>query len=746
MPVCLSFVVYMRRVFAKAWFCCALICLLWRPEALLAAGRPVDHALVGLTAEEQQWIAQHPKVTIAVKNGWMPVEFVLENQKHRGVSVDYLQRIGKMAGLNIVIVDYHDDLSPAEVDVISGVRGKRAPAGFTLIDTPYLEFYNAIYVASTNARVKRDIGLQDLKGKKVAVFKNGPVADKLRQAMPDIKLKFVDIADEAFEYLERGNVDAYIGNEFVLDYHIDFHQIKSVRKAGLTPLKSQVYLAVRADNPILISVLAKAVAQIGTNPPDILNEWRRDNDQTMTTLLIGFISLSALLLLLQLIHLYRKNQRQARQAKQDIWFQANHDFLTQLPNRYLLKNELNKAMQLAAEQHGNISIILIDLDNFKEINDTAGHTAGDEVLMQVAGRIQRLVSAPNIIARFGGDEFLIALLDQASHARVEALCQQLLTEIAAPITVAQKTFDVSISIGVATFPDQSQHVDELIMFADEAMYQGKKTGKNKYVFFNDDMHTRFIQRTHLGNELKHAVERQELFLNYQPIFNLGNMRCEKIEVLLRWQHPDRGIISPELFIPIAEENGSILELAKWVFSQVLTDLDRLTAQFGPIEVCINISPLQFAHPEGIAHFIQCLETRGISGKRICFEITEGILLEPSNHVKETLSKISDYGIRLAVDDFGTGYSSLAYLNRFKIDYVKIDKSFIKNITDNLNEAALCRAIIEMGKKLHMKLISEGVETEAQEALLKDMQCDYSQGFYRARPARLDDLCRQPPVQ
>jgi len=278
------------------------------------------------------------------------------------------------------------------------------------------------------------------------------------------------------------------------------------------------------------------------------------------------------------------------------------------------------------------------------------------------------------------------------------------------------------------------------MFADEAMYQGKKTGKNKYVFFNDEMHKRFTQRTHLGNELKHAVDRGQLRLNYQPIFNLANMRCEKIEALLRWQHPERGMISPALFIPIAEENGTILDLGHWVFNQVLSDFERLTNRFGEVEICINISPLQFAHPEGIDAFIANLQAKGISGRRICFEITEGILLEPSKHVKQTLSKISDVGIRLAVDDFGTGYSSLAYLNRFKIDYVKIDKSFIKNITYNLNEEALCRAIIEMGKKLHMKLISEGVETAEQEALLKDMQCDYSQGFYRARPASLDALC------
>ena len=438
MQACITLQVRAYRHCVSLALCCLMMATITLPATTQAAGRTIDPELKALTSEEKDWIAAHPTIKVAIKNGWMPVEFVLENQKHRGISVDYLQRISALSGLNMVLVDYHDNMHGDEVDVISGVRGRRPPEGFTLISTPYLEFFNAIYVATHNVSFSRDINLQDLKQKKVAVFKNGPLADRLQEAMPDIKLKFVDIADEAFEYLERGNVDAYIGNEYVLDYHIDFHQIKKVRKAGLTPIKSQVYLAVKVDDPVLQHILEKAIAQIGTNPPDILNEWRRNNHHSFTTWMIIFTSLAALLLLIQLIRLYRKNQRQAKQAKHDIWFQANHDFLTQLPNRYLLKNKLNKAMELAAEQQAKISIILIDLDNFKEINDTAGHTAGDEVLMQIAARIQGLVTAPDIIARFGGDEFLIAVLDAVSHARVEALCQQLLSTIAAPITVAQK--------------------------------------------------------------------------------------------------------------------------------------------------------------------------------------------------------------------------------------------------------------------------------------------------------------------
>jgi diguanylate cyclase (GGDEF)-like protein len=694
---------------------------------------------IPLTEQETDWIKQHPNVRVAVKSGWMPIEFQLENQKHTGVSIDYLEQISLLTGLRFNIVDYHPNINTNEVEVITGIRDKKLTAGFHLVATPYLDITNAIYVATKGPLSPGEINLNQLSQKKVAVFRNGPVAQELKAIVPDIELRLFAIADDAFDQLDAHAVDAYIGNELVLDYHIDYHKIKSIRKSGTTPITSKVYMAASDEYPLLQSILNKAVLEIGTNPPAILDTWKIKPENPFVQYLMATISFFAVVLLFQLIKLYKSSKQQAIAAEEKIWFQANHDFLTQLPNRYFLKTKLSEALHQCEISLSRIGVIIIDLDNFKEINDTAGHAIGDEVLIKVADRIKHIITPPNIIARFGGDEFLILVQDNPDEQALHTFCARLIEEMEAPFRIQQKSFLVSISIGASLFPDNSRNVEELIMFADEAMYQAKRTGKNKFILFNENMHDVFTRRTQLGNELRHAVERHQLYLQYQPIFNLHSQRCEKVEALLRWYHPEFGTVPPDVFISIAEENGCIIELGEWVFQQVLGDFDKLSNYFGEIEICINLSPLQFAQSESIQDFINSIQGIGIPGAHFCFEITEGMLLEPSNSVIENLSKINEHGIRLALDDFGTGYSSLAYLNKFKIDYVKIDKSFISNITENPNDLALCKTIIYMGKQLNIRLIAEGVETQEQESLLKEMGCDYSQGFYRARPLTIRDL-------
>lgn len=692
-----------------------------------------------LSEQEKAWIKAHPTIRVAVKSGWMPIEFQLENHKHAGISIDYLEQISLLTGIKFTIENYHPNITPDEIEFMTGIRGKNHPEGFQLVATPYLETSNAIYVATKSAHSTANSNLNQLSQKTVAVFRSGPLARELKTSVPDINLKLVDIADDAFEYLDAHEVDAYIGNELVLDYHLDYHKIKSVKKSGVTPITSKVYMAASEAHPLLRSILNKAILQIGTNQPEILNTWKIKPENPFIQYLAATISFFAVVLLFQLIKLYKSSKKQAQAAEEKIWFQANHDFLTQLPNRYYLKTKLSEALHQSEISLNRIGVIIIDLDNFKEINDTAGHAIGDEVLIKVAERINAITSSPNIIARFGGDEFLILMQENPDAQALHTFCARLIKQMEAPFMLQQKSFLVSISIGASLYPDNSRHAEELIMFADEAMYQAKRTGKNRFILFNENMHDVFTKRTQLGNELRHAVERHQLYLQYQPIFNLETQRCEKVEALLRWYHPEFGTVPPNIFISIAEENGSIIELGEWVFRQVLNDFAQLATHFGEIEICINLSPIQFAQSDCIHQFITSIKNRGIPGAHFCFEITEGLLLEPSNNVIDNLNKINEHGIRLALDDFGTGYSSLAYLNKFKIDYVKIDKSFISNITENPNDLALCKTIIYMGKQLNIKLIAEGVETLAQENLLKEMACDYSQGFYRARPLTIRDL-------
>ena len=477
------------------------------PEASLAQSLP-------LSAQEKAWIKQHPEVRVAVKNGWMPIEFQLENQKHAGISVDYLEEISLLTGLKFTIVEYHPNINTYQVELITGIRNKHLPEGFRLVSTPYLDITNAIYVASSGGLTPGRTNLNQLSQKTVAVFRNGEVAQELKAAVPDIQLKLFDIADDAFDQLDAHKVDAYIGNELVLDYHIDYHKIKSIRKGGTTPITSKVYMAISDEHPLLQSIMNKAVLQIGTNPPDLLDTWKIEPKNPFIQYLIFTISFFAVVLLFQLIKLYKSSKKQAMEAEQKIWFQANHDFLTQLPNRYFLKSKLSEALNQSVISLNKIGVIIIDLDNFKEINDTAGHAIGDEVLIKVADRFKSIIPEPNIIARFGGDEFLILVLENPDQQALHAFCARLIEAMEAPFRIQQKSFLVSISMGASLFPDNSRNVEELIMFADEAMYQAKRTGKNKFILFNENMHDVCTKRTQLGNELRHAVERHQLYLQY----------------------------------------------------------------------------------------------------------------------------------------------------------------------------------------------------------------------------------------
>lgn len=700
-------------------------------EEILPGEFPPSNALA-LTPQERDWLQQHPRLKVAVKSGWMPVEFQLENHNHAGVSIQYLEQISQLTGLTFVIVNDHDNLTPADAPLMTGIRGQNPPAGFQLLKQPYLVTANAIYMAANHPLAHHEISLSDLTDKTVAVFKGGPVAQKLKNEFPTIKIKLIDIADEAFDDLESGYVDAYVGNELVLDYHIDLHKIQNIKKVGITAITSEVWMGVDANLPTLVSILNKATQQIGTNPPEIMNTWKASPAPERTQYLIAVPGVLALLLFLQLLKVYRSSKKQAVAAQQEIWFQANHDFLTKLPNRFQLKNEIEQAMQQARESKQSLGVIIIDLDNFKQINDTAGHAFGDEVLIQVAARIQCMIQPPSLTARFGGDEFLMMLpgIDQVG---LQALCEQLLQVMSPLFEVQSKTVSVSMSIGAALFPDHGQDADELIMFADQALYQAKKSGKHQCVLFNQAIYEEFVRKMQLIEALKEAIPQQQLSLHYQPIFRLSNLHCEKLEALLRWQHPQLGMIPPDVFIPIAEEHNFIIALGEWVFAQIIQDLQQIQQQFGKVEICINISSLQFAHPASLEQFLVTLNAQHIPGEQFCFEITERLLLDSSVNTMAMLNNLHHAGIKLAIDDFGTGYSSLAYLHKFMIDYVKIDKSFISSLTENEKNQALCKTMIYMGNQLNIKLIAEGVETQDQETLLKQMGCHYSQGYLRAKP-------------
>lgn len=698
---------------------------------------------IQLTPNEKAWIEKRQPVKVAVKSGWMPIEFKLENDKHRGISIDYLSKIGELLHIDFIVVNYTENIQPDQADIISGVSGNSLKnSHFQLLSQPFIDFPFAIYTDKHNKKQAAVNSLENLNGYNVAVFKSGPLGQKIRENYPRIKLMYVDIADEAFDELKSGRVDAYVGNELVIDYHINIHRLKFVKKSGLTPFTSTISMAVRKDQPELASIINKGIVAVGQNNKALLDNWKPTEKPYNRILSFIFAGLSIIfsLVLFRFYRLKQSIKKQTEATQLEIWRQANFDHLTNLPNRHLLQNRLEQARERAERSQLPIAVLFIDLDNFKKVNDQSGHKIGDKLLIEAADRIGKCVRADDTTARFGGDEFIVVMSDLKDIYSLENSCQKILAELEKPFTIDGTQFYISASIGVTLYPDDSRDPEELLNYADQAMYEAKKQGRNRFQFFTESIQKTSLKRLSITSDIREALLKEQFVLHYQPIINLKDSSVMKAEALIRWNHPTKGVISPIDFIPLAEESGLIHELGDWIFNQALKDLLLIREHLGlNFQLSINVSPYQFRDSDNLLSWADRIKKLGIPGQCIAIEITEGLLLDPTQEVIQIISALRGVGIEFSIDDFGTGYSAIAYLKKFNIDYVKIDKSFVHNLQLNNYDAVLCEAIINMARKLKIKVVAEGIETSIQKELLEAFICDYGQGYLIARPQPLDQL-------
>lgn len=424
-----------------------------------------------------------------------------------------------------------------------------------------------------------------------------------------------------------------------------------------------------------------------------------------------------------------------RLKEETIWHQAHFDHLTGLPNRQMFHEELQRAMREADQDGRSLALVYLDLDLFKEVNDSLGHDKGDDLLKEVALRLSRAVRAGDIVARLGGDEFTL-LLNQADDPRtLEDICQRVLRAVAEPYVLRHHVVTVSASLGVTLYPRDGQSITELLQNADLAMYSAKDSGRNQFRHFSLSMQLKAQERRDTLRELQQAVERQEFELYFQPIVDLASGGICKAEALIRWHHPVRGLVPPADFIPLAEDSGLVVPMGDWVFRKAAAHAARWRSRLGThFQVSVNVSPAQFLSDEfDPGAWLACVNGLGIPGSAVLVEITERLLLKADGASKNKLLSFRDAGVQVALDDFGTGYSSLAYLKRFDIDFIKIDQLFVRNITTDGDDLALCQAIIAMAHRLGLKVVAEGVATEAQHELLVQAGCDYAQGFLYSRP-------------
>lgn len=428
-----------------------------------------------------------------------------------------------------------------------------------------------------------------------------------------------------------------------------------------------------------------------------------------------------------------------KQMERAIWHEANYDTLTSLANRRLFKVRLRDEIERARQEKQDLALLFIDLDRFKEVNDTLGHDIGDLLLIEAGRRICSTLGSSDHVARLGGDEFVAILPAIADHDNAARAARQLIQALDHPFELNGHLAYVAASIGIAYYPDDSTSSDTLLSYADQAMYAAKSLGRNGFQRFTPSLQQRARQRLELSNDLRRALSEHQFEVYYQPIVELGSRRIVKAEALIRWHHPQRGMVSPAEFIPIAEDIGVIGEIGNHVFEQATTMALRWNAQQSEstspaeaLQISINISPRQFV-TGSCNTWIDSLQRRGLPSALLSAEITEGLLLDERPAVVDTLLAFRDAGIQVSIDDFGTGYSAMSYLKKFDIDYLKIDQSFVRDLTTDPGDLAIAEAMIVMAHKLGIKVIAEGVETEAQYALLQQAGCDHAQGYLFSRP-------------
>jgi diguanylate cyclase (GGDEF)-like protein/PAS domain S-box-containing protein len=429
-----------------------------------------------------------------------------------------------------------------------------------------------------------------------------------------------------------------------------------------------------------------------------------------------------------------------KEYEERLLHQANFDDLTDLPNRVLAADRLAQALARARRNGTTVGVMFIDIDHFKRVNDNLGHAIGDEFLVQAAERLTGCVRDTDTVARFGGDEFLIVMPDLETEVPLDVITEQVLTAFAQPFSLAGHEVVVTASIGITVYPDDGEDPHMLFRNADSAMYHAKDEGRNTYRFFTPEMNKKALRRLELEERLKYALERGELSLQYMPIIAVSSGRTVGAEALLRWENPELGDISPNTFIPVAEETGLIGPIGDWVLKESCREAGRWRRQAGEVlRLAVNISSRQFWGANLLGAVKYGLSAGALPGSALTLEINEQLLLDDPPATGEVMSELAELGVRFAVDDFGTGFSSLGYLQRFRFDGLKIDRSFMRDVASDGRNATLARAIIAMAHGLGLEVIGEGVETEQQLEFLRGCECDMVQGYYFSKPLSPDEM-------
>jgi len=701
-----------------------------------------------LSAAEQQWLRTHPRIRLASDINWPPFEYFDERGEYRGIAADYMALIESRLGIEFVRSPdepWHkvvDKLRSKQLDVYSLAMETPARKAYANFTEPYIS--NAMIIVTREA-VDFVPGVQWLFGKQVALEQGYASYDLIQEQYPQIELKTYADTRSALLAVLRGEAFAYVGNIATTSHILKEEVITGLRISGEIPLRFELSMGVRNDWPELVGILNKTLLSITAQErAAIFSRWVRLEQPAASISLKWIVAglITILLFALGILYWNLLLKRKVKERTHQLEHQAYHDTLTGLPNRSALIAQLEQQLVFSQRNHEKLAILFIDLDDFKKVNDTLGHTVGDELLQSVASRLKQAIRGSDVISRFGGDEFVIMLSHLQSLEDIESTCLQLLHSMKQNYPIGQRSISMSLSIGIATYPDDGESVELLLQNADTAMYAAKNKGGDHFSFYSGQLNQQVQRRMLLEEHLAKALENNEISLHFQPVIDLTNGDVSKFEALARWHNSQLGDVSPDEFIPVAEHTGLIIPLGEYVLAQSLAACRRLREGFNvPYRISVNLSPRQLRDEHFVSKCGALLKQNQLPADSLMLEITEGMLLKQQERAGQVLKELSQLGVLLAMDDFGTGYSSLSYLRKYPFDTLKIDKEFVQDITEEMASSDLILSIISMANSMHIDVIAEGVETEDQNNKLISMNCKKAQGFYYSRPLTEDRLCQ-----
>ncbi len=730
-------------------------------EKWLRQHRQNEKNTIQLSTEEKIYLQQKKRIFFCTDNNLAPWSSII-NGHNIGISADYaalLSRILKIPVEIKITKNYEEALKTAQdrgCDILLASVDAPDMRAFMDITSPY--GYNSLVVATDIDKPFLN-DFKELNGKRIGIVKSKSYNKSLEQKYPYIKFIEVNTLDEGLKAVADGKLFGQVGVLIGTTFAIKKDYPNTLKISGKSDEQLAFSIATRKDEIHLKSIFEKAINSIDENERQrILNKWltvqyEKTVDYSLVWKIFAFFTVIIFFIIYRNFHLNQlkkeieaKNKelesinKDLEEEKKRVNYIAFHDHLTGLPNRRDLQEILTHAISLASRNHLKLYVLFIDLDRFKIVNDTLGHHIGDEMLKIVAKRIKSALRKSDTLARVGGDEFIVLLENDTNEHNVALVVEKILSIVKEPIEINEYKLITTASIGIALYPDDGSDSDTIIKNADSAMYLAKDKGKNNFQYYTKKLSDKVQKRLNIEHELRESIINNELSLMFQPQYELDSKQIVSAEALLRWNSKKLGFISPDEFIPIAEDSGLIIEIGEWVFKEACNTLKHWRDLNMDIKyIAINVSSMQFNQKNLVNNFKYIVKKANLTPLDIEIEITERYIMQHTQNNLNILNELRDAGFKISVDDFGTGYSSMSYLKKLPLDTIKIDKSFIDDIPSDNNDVAITKAIIALSKSLEYKLVAEGIEKEEQEIFLKQHGCDKGQGYLFSRPLTSQDF-------